>query len=182
MNEMINASEMITRVFRNIEAENIEGANKISSIWSKVVRGIKNSRDEFYGEKIDSHSDVIDFKNGQLLIEADHPGWIQAMQLYSKFIIRGMNMNMPGFKVDTLVFRLKGNNSLLFNSYEEELKKAQEEMNRKNLENEKKTENFLKSTGVSVESKEESTDDLPAEFLASLSSLQSTILTNSEEK
>ncbi|MCF0126522.1 MAG: DUF721 domain-containing protein [Clostridia bacterium] len=189
MNEIINAGEMINRVFSNIEASNFENANKITSIWKKVVRGIKNSRDEYYGDKIASHSDVVDFKNGQLLIETDHPGWIQAIQLYSKFIIRGMNMNMTDLKVQSLVFRNKGNTNMLFNSYDEELKKAQKVMENKNNIAEKQMEDFLKNSrayGANsnklTSSENLNKNELPPEFLAKLASLESTVLTNSKNK
>lgn len=189
MNQLISAEDMITRVFRNLDSETIEKAGKISAIWSKVVRGIKNTRDEFYGDKIASHSEVVEFKNGQLLVEADHPGWIQAIQLHSKFIIRGMNMNMKDFKVDSIVFRLKGNQTVLFNSYENELEKARKDMEKHDLEAEKKTEEFLKkSRAFGAESDlQKSTEapvkeELPADFLARLQSLESTVLTNSKDK
>ncbi len=192
MNNIIDANEMISRVFSNIEASDIDNANKITSIWKKVVRGIKNNRDEHYGDKIASHSDVVDFKNGQLLIETDHPGWTQAIQLYSKFIIRGMNMNTEnlGVKVESLVFRLKGTTTTLFNTYDEELKKAQERMNKKSDEQEKEMNAFLqKSASMGPKSdKSESNEaqnsqnELPPEFLAKLASLESTVLTNSKNK
>lgn len=180
MTEMISAADMIGRVFRNIDPASVTGAGTISAIWDKVVRGIKNSRDEFYGDKLASHSEVVDFKNGQLLVQADHPGWIQALQLYSKFIIRGMNMNMPDFKVDSMVFRLKGSNSTLFNTYEEELKKAQEEMNRKTEAAEKETQAFLEKSGAS--GTKEAENDLPDDFKAILAGLENTVLTNSKDK
>lgn len=190
MNNIINASEMISKVFSNIEASDLENANKISTIWKKVVRGIKNTRDEHYGDKIASHSDVVDFRNGQLLIETDHSGWIQAMQLYSKFIVRGMNMNMPDFKVESLVFRLKGNNSTLYNSYEDELRREQEVMNTKNIAAEKQMNEFLKKSGAFSANSDQkkstenqnSKKELPADFLAKLESLENSVLTNSKNK
>lgn len=192
MNNIIDANEMISRVFSNIEASDLENANKITSIWKKVVRGIKNNRDEHYGDKIASHSDVVDFKNGQLLIETDHPGWIQAMQLYSKFIIRGMNMNTQniGVKVEALVFRLRGTTTTLFNSYEDELKKAQERMNEQTDNAEKEMNAFLQKSGILGQKTDKSEqneaqniqNELPPEFLAKLASLESSVLTNSKNK
>jgi len=192
MNGIIDANEMVSRVFSNIEAGDFENANKITSIWKKVVRGIKNNRDEYYGDKIASHSDVVDFKNGQLLIETDHPGWTQAIQLYSKFIIRGLNMAMAekGVKVETLTFRLKGNNVTLFNTYEEDLRRAQNEMQKKNDEAERQMNSFLEKSGAYGASRTDKTessenqalDSLPADFLAKLASLENSVLTNSKDK
>ena len=192
MNNIIDAKEMISRVFSNIEACDIENANKITSIWKKVVRGIKNNRDEFYGDKIASHSDVVDYINGQLLIETDHPGWTQAIQLYSKYIIRGMNMNMgnTGVKVESLAFRMKGNNATLYNSYEDELRRAQNEQQKKDESAEKQMNEFLEKSGASgatnsdklKSSENQTSDSLPADFLAKLASLENSVLTNSKNK
>lgn len=191
MNNIIEARDMISRVFSNIEASSLENAANISSIWKKVVRGIKNSRDEFYGDKIASHSDIVDFKNGQLLVETDHSGWIQAMQLYSKFIIRGMNMNLSETspKVESLVFRLKGNTTTLFDSYEKDLERAREKMNLQTEEAERQMNEYLeksRASGASSDKSESSENqnskkELPADFLARLASLENSVLTNSKE-
>ncbi|MCQ2596514.1 MAG: DUF721 domain-containing protein [Treponema sp.] len=192
MNGIVDASEMISRVFSNIEASDMDNANKLTSIWKKVVRGIKNNRDEMYGEKIASHSDLVDFKNGQLLIETDHSGWIQAMQMYSKFIIRGMNMSIGenGPKVEGLVFRLKGNTTTLFDTYESQMKKYQEKMEMQAAADEKAMDVYSAKSGACGANSDSTTGkkqenlkkELPADFLAKLASLESSVLTNSKNK
>lgn len=179
MNEVINCADMITRVFSNIDVNSLENATKLTSIWKTVVRGIKNTRDEFYGDKIAAHSDVIDLKNGQLLIETDHPGWIQVMQLHQKFIIRGLNMKLPDLKISSLVFRLKGNDAVLFDSYEESLEKSKKRIEEKHSADEKQLDEFYKKNPPKNTEKTEKS--LPPEFLAKLASLEQTVLTNSKE-
>ncbi|MCF0243117.1 MAG: DUF721 domain-containing protein [Treponema sp.] len=188
---------MISKVFKNIEVENIEHADKISSIWKKVVSGIKNTRDEYYGEKIAAHTEIVEFKNGQLLIEADHPGWIQAMQLYSKFIIRGMQMNIKNFRVENLCFRLKGSNANFAVDYEKALERANKKNEEKFIQDEKEVEDFYKKSGAfgalknsnshnlsntNTQETENCKEKLPPDFLAKLASLESTLLTNSKNK
>lgn len=180
MNGMIDCNEMITKVFRNIEAGDVENARNISSVWNKVVRSIKNNRDELYGEKIASHSEVVDIKNGQLLIETDHPGWNQAIQMYSKYIIKGFKMNAPELKVDSLVFRLKGSGTILYTSYEEELEKASRKFDEKMTESEKQMNSFYEKSGASGAKQEQEKPDLPPDFLARLKSLEESVLTNSK--
>lgn len=182
MKDIINAADMISRAFSNIQVSDIENANTISAIWKKVVRGIKNNRDEMYGEKIANHSDVVDFKNGQLLIETDHPGWTQAIQLYSKFIITGMNRNIKELKVESLVFRLKGNTTKLFDVYESQLEQQKKKMEERMAQDEKKLEEFYKKSGISEVSDKNEPENLPDEFLQRLSSLENSVLTNSKNK
>ena len=181
-NEIIDFNEMITKVFSNIETGNLQNANKITSIWKEVTKGIKNTRDEYYGEKISAHSEVVDLKNGQLLIETDHPGWIQVIQLHSKFIIKGMNMKLGNVKVSSLVFRLKGNDTGLYESYEESLERAKKGMEQKYASDEKVLNDYYKKASEKGDAKTESKfDSLPPELMAKLSSLEQTVLTNSKK-
>lgn len=192
MDEIINCNDMITRIFHNIEVSDIEEAGKITSVWKKVITGINNVRDEHYGEKMASHTEVIDLKNGQLLVETDHPGWIQAMKFYSKFIIRGMQMNIKSQKIESLCFRLKGSQAQLSETYEEALEKETRRRNEEILKQEKDLENYYKKSGAfgaektageeSFKKEKNEENKLPPEFLATLASLESSILTNSKNK
>jgi len=64
--------------------------------WQQVV-----------GERIAAHSEVKDIQNGVVLVEVDHPGWIQMIQLkqaqfvetlkkkYPDLNIRGLRLQLP---------------------------------------------------------------------------------------
>ena len=185
MNEILSCNEIISKVFSNIEANQVQQAVTLSSVWKEIVRGIKNTRDEFYGEKIAAHSEVVDLKNGQLLIETDHSGWIQVMQLHSKFIIRGINMKLPDVKISSLVFRMKGSDAVLFESYEESLERAKKKQTEKEIHDEKILNDYYKKNSITEnipsEEREKNKENLPPEFLAQLASLKETVLTNSKE-
>ena len=69
-----------------IFAESDEG--QLPSLWRTVVSRIKSTaetseRDDLIdkriplGERLASNTRVLDLKNGVLIIESDHPGWIQ---------------------------------------------------------------------------------------------------------
>ena len=107
----ITAAEMITSVFQNIESEKLIESNKILSSWRSILCSIvtrKNGEILQIGEKLYAHSKVVDVKNGILLVEADHSGWIQLLYTYQNYIITGIRKNMPELDVNSIVFRLKG--------------------------------------------------------------------------
>ena len=126
MNEkIISAADMMLQA-ANI---NIDSANEICSIWKKVVSGVHSSRYESensekrmpIGERLAGNTRVIDLKNGVLLVETDHPGWIQYLRMYQKFIIKGLNMNLPDLKISTLAFRVTGQKVNLSESYNNQI-------------------------------------------------------------
>lgn len=101
----------------------------------KIITGISN-----FGQNLYEHTSIVDIKNGILLLETDHPGWIQILQMNSSFIIRGLKMYAPELKISSLSYRLKGSNAQLCNvDYDKELKRESEKMNKKINEDEKKT-------------------------------------------
>lgn len=107
-NEPITAADMITRVFSNISKNQLEESNSLFNAWSDTV-----SKIDGYGEKLAAHTKVIDLKNGTLLVETDHPGWTQILQVYENFIIKGMQWKAPELSIKTLAYRLEGSNARL---------------------------------------------------------------------
>ena len=55
-----------------------------------------------------AHSKVSDLKNGILLIEVDHSGWIQMIKTYQKYIMNGLKNKIPELKINALAFKLSG--------------------------------------------------------------------------
>ena len=80
---------MVLRIMKNIDPEQVRQGNKISSLWTQIVESIRSNsiNGENIGKNMASHSRVIDLKNGILLVEADHPGWIQMLGNYKKYIL-----------------------------------------------------------------------------------------------
>lgn len=111
--EFINSAQMITKVFNNISGQDIEQSSKIQQAWQTTVSKISGN-----GEKLAAHSSIVDLKNGILLVESDHPGWNQMLQMYKKFILTGLNRLSGGVKIESLAFRVKGSDAALANSDE----------------------------------------------------------------
>lgn len=76
--------------------EDAEYYHKFFTGWRHVV-----------GERIAAHSEVRDIRNGLVIVEVDHPGWIQIIQLkqaqfvdvlrkkYPTLGIRGLKLQIP---------------------------------------------------------------------------------------
>ena len=117
---MMNGAQMITQVFKNISSQDIESGAKIFQAWKTTVEKISGN-----GEQLAAHSSVVDLKNGILLVESDHPGWNQMLQMHKKFILIGMNRLSGGVKIDSIAFRVRGSGASLADT---------EEMNRRAVE------------------------------------------------
>ena len=119
---IISINEMLSLVCDNIEKAELEKNNKLLKSWKFVVSSIKSSgiNGENLGANLYAHSRVIDLKNGILLVECDHPGWIQTLRLYQKYILTGLRRGVPDTKISSLAFRLRGTNAELHTEISEE--------------------------------------------------------------
>ena len=127
---------------------------QLPSLWRKVVSRIKSTAENSeredlinkrmpLGERLASNTRVLDLKNGVLIIESDHPGWIQYLKFYQNFIIKGLKMENPELKITSLAFRLKGKEEKEMDVYEQALKKARAEMEERIRKNEEEARKFF---------------------------------------
>lgn len=127
---------------------------QLPSLWRKVVSRIKSTAENSeredlinkrmpLGERLTSNTRVLDLKNGVLIIESDHPGWIQYLKFYQNFIIKGLKMENPELKITSLAFRLKGKEEKEMDVYEQALKKARAEMEERIRKNEEEARKFF---------------------------------------
>ena len=128
-----SAAEMITAAIGNIEKARLEESNKILNSWRLSLEKIYSKRDGKIiqtGKNMYAHSRPIDLRDGVLLVEADHPGWIQLLHTYQNFILDGLKKNIPELEINSLVFRLKGSDfGLTTVDYDEQI-----EIEKKRLE------------------------------------------------
>ncbi|MGI5058712.1 DciA family protein [Treponema pectinovorum] len=178
-NDIMNASEMITRIFKNISPSQIEQGNKIVNLWREIVESIKSNsiNGENIGKNMASHSKVVDLKNGILLVEADHPGWIQMLGNYKKYILRGFEMKIPELKINSLAFRLAGTNAELL-KVNSKINEQKERLNEeKKIEKEQKV---LENSGFAYKSYQEKKEEnkLPPELQKMFDDMKKDMLTN----
>jgi hypothetical protein len=58
------------------------------------------------GERFAAHSRVIEMKRDVLLVEADHPGWIQLLQTRERELLSAVRRRFPSLSVSGISFRL----------------------------------------------------------------------------
>ena len=180
MNEkIISAADMM------LQAANLgtSSADKIYTVWKKVVSGVHSFKHESedsdkrmpLGERLAGNTRVVDLKNGVLLVETDHSGWIQYLRMYQKFILNGLKMNLPELKVS------------LSETYEQQLKKSREEMAKKFEEEEKKLSDYEKqiskkfSSAASSGNNSNKQSSLPEDLLAKFDNIRKSIASETDK-
>ncbi len=184
MEDLQKFSNIVNNVFNGIQLDPEGKSMKILSSWEKVLLSIK-SYNPNEGQNLVSHSRVVDLKNGVLLIEADHPGWIELLQMRKKYILRGMQMHSPEMKIRTLAFRLKGNRGNLFasgESSEQAMEKERARMTEQLEREEALLRNSSVNSGTDAPSASENAKKkpLPPELASIFADLKKSMLTNSK--
>ncbi len=60
------------------------------------------------GDRLAAHSRVVDLDKGILMIEAEHPGWIQMLQLRQTKTLEALTSRFPDLGLRGIAFRLAG--------------------------------------------------------------------------
>ena len=77
---------------------NLEKGRKYVSLFS----GWK----DLVGDDIASHARATDIRRGALLVEVDHPGWMQIIQMKQSFILKTIEKKYPELGIRVLHLRL----------------------------------------------------------------------------
>lgn len=59
------------------------------------------------GERLAAHSRVVEIEKGFLIVEAEHPGWIQLLQLRQTELLDSVRNRFPELALRGIVFRLE---------------------------------------------------------------------------
>ena len=178
-NMIMGSEEFVSKLMNVIDANTFNTNDKLYNTWRKVVASVNN-----YGERLTAHSHPTDLKNGSLLIETDHPGWIQILQMNSRYILNGLKMYAPELKITSLVFKLESSTGKLYDSYEQSLEKSRAAMEKTNEQNEKATMDFYEKMEKSQKIQENSDQPvkIEGELADKLEKLRRTMLTSTKEK
>ncbi len=90
------ASELLASI---LPAESMDKTN----MWSEFFRSWKF----IAGERFCVHAKPVDVKNGIVIVEADHPGWIQLMQFEQNQMLKKFQNNFPELKLRGIAFKIK---------------------------------------------------------------------------
>ena len=89
------ASDVVNALFSGLNTQSMETANSIVRGWKETV-----------GDKIASHSKIIDVNKGNLIVEVDHPGWSQQILFRKKQIITVLSTNFPDLQIRNIILRV----------------------------------------------------------------------------
>ena len=176
--DFMNASDMVLRIMKNLDPEEFRRGNRIAKLWREIVESIKSNsiNGDNIGKNMASHSRIIDIENGILLVEADHPGWIQMLGNYKKYILKGFQMKIPELKIETLAFRLAGSNaeiSKINRKIDEQNQRKADELKIEREEKELESQGFIYK-----KDENEKTNILPPEIQKLFDEMKKDILTN----
>lgn len=169
----VSGAQIVSAFFENIENQKIENSSKILVAWKKTVQKISGN-----GEQLFDHSRIVDLKNGILLVETDHPAWSQMLQLHKKFILTGLNRICADTKIETLAFRVRGNNATLADAGKKiadyEMKKYSEKL--------ESDEKILLEKGFLENENSKNEENLPDNLKEIFERMKSTAMKSNDEK
>ena len=159
--------------------------SKIHTVWKEVVSKVHSFKDEDIdsekripiGQRLAGNTRVVDLKNGVLLVETDHPGWIQYLNMYKKFIIKGLHMYLPDLDIRSLAFRVKGSEVRLSEQYDAMVKESQAKIDKRLDEQQKEIDKVYEGRENSNTS---DSSKLPPELLAKFESIKNDMLTKNK--
>ena len=71
-----------------------------------VYVGLFRSWESIVGERISAHAQPVDLRGHNLVIQADHPGWVQMVMMSRNKIIRELNKRFPELRITGLSVRV----------------------------------------------------------------------------
>ena len=95
------ASELITRIIKPHDQEESREWSKFYTAWTEIA-----------GDSCSSHSSPIDIRNGIVIIEADHPGWLQRMQFNQNNLLPSIQKRFPVLNIRGIAFKIVGDDSV----------------------------------------------------------------------
>jgi hypothetical protein len=87
--------ELLSAFFDEDTIKKARGYNDLFSSWRDIA-----------GENIAAHSRIVELEKTVLRIEADHPGWIQILQIRQKGLLNRVCRKFPSLKITGISFRL----------------------------------------------------------------------------
>lgn len=95
------ASELLGSILTPQTAASVQGWSDFFGSWGKVA-----------GPSIAAHSRPVDVRNGIVFVEAEHPGWIQLLQMNQHRILERLRSGFPELGISGIAFRLARDGSL----------------------------------------------------------------------
>jgi len=107
---MKKASEIISTLFKeHFGDEFMENAKLTSGLFSSWAQLVAEVWQIPFNEELPaivSHSRIRELERGVLLIEADHPGWIQILQTKQEELLFAVQRKFPELEIRAITIKL----------------------------------------------------------------------------
>jgi hypothetical protein len=100
---MERAGDLLSSFFDKELLRTAQGYSALFSSWSFLIKEQFGSK---IGDRVAAHSRIKELEKFILLIETDHPGWIQILQTKQKQLLEAVRRRFPSLQVRGLSFRL----------------------------------------------------------------------------
>jgi hypothetical protein len=91
---MKKAGDLLSVIFDDEILKKARGYHNLFSSWRLIA-----------GEKIAAHSRIVELERYVLLVEADHPGWVQILQTKQKPLLDAVRRRFPDLVINGIAFR-----------------------------------------------------------------------------
>jgi hypothetical protein len=95
---MKKIGELLSAFFDEDTIKKARGYNDLFSSWRDIA-----------GEGLAAHSRIAELEKSVLRIEADHPGWIQILQIRQKGLLNRVRRKFPTLNITGISFKLSRN-------------------------------------------------------------------------
>jgi hypothetical protein len=103
---MERAGDLLSSFFDKELLETTRGYSELFSFWKFLIKEQFGSK---MGDRVADHSQIKDLEKHILLIETDHPGWIQTLQTKQDQLLEAVRRRFPSLGIRGLSFRLSRN-------------------------------------------------------------------------
>ena len=103
---MRRAGDILSEMFREKFGQSFEDINRnsIFSSWEKIIKEAWSQNGE--DNPVAAHSKIRELERGILLVEADHPGWIQTLGTKKAELLLAARRQFPELEIRNINFRL----------------------------------------------------------------------------
>jgi hypothetical protein len=119
-------TDLLREKFGNGFMESARSSAALFSSWTRIVAEVWPRSFDADGRKAEGpldmpaaavHSEIVELERGVLLVEADHPGWIQLLKTRQTELLSAVQRRYPELNIRGIAFRL--NRKAKMSKYEE---------------------------------------------------------------
>lgn len=92
---MKKAGDLLGAFFDEEQLKRAKGYNAVFSAWRAIA-----------GERLAAHTKIVELEGSVVYVEADHPGWIQLVQINRERLLDGLRKRFPDFGISGIAVRL----------------------------------------------------------------------------